>query len=126
MSDYADPNADVAHADRLTKCYQLAGAFSLANRTTRLVHGTIQGMGHPRIAHAWVILPGGSVWEPITAATYTPEVFSGFFHAEEHHNYRNHDMRELAMFAKHWGPWEEPGPDVLPFRQESDPKEVTA
>ena len=57
--------------DRLRRCYELAGKGILhAPEGSTLVHGTIEGFGNPRIGHAWVELPDGSVWEPISRVVY--------------------------------------------------------
>lgn len=61
-----NPTDHLPFKKRLGRCYELPGQIVLHNPDTSLVHGSIQGLGNPRLAHAWVDLPDDSVWEPAT------------------------------------------------------------
>lgn len=96
-------------AARLGQCYVLAGravAFGPYEVGT-LVHGSIEGYGNPRIAHAWVELPDGSVWEPISDTEYPQIVFRALFHPGPGPRYAREAVLKHIAGSAHWGPWEE-------------------
>ena len=64
-SKLINPNENETMKARLGRCYELSGMLVLHNPGPgiTLVHGSIQGMGKPRIEHAWVELADGSVWD---------------------------------------------------------------
>ena len=92
---------------RLGRCYMLAGRFVSydAPAGTRLVHGTIQGRGHPRTGHAWAILPDGRVWEPITMQVYRPGAFKAIYSAQPVGTYDQQTVLQESLRTGHWGPW---------------------
>ena len=50
----------------LGRCYELSAQKMLGLPDgSLLVHGTIQGEGHPPIGHGWVEAPNGLIWEPL-------------------------------------------------------------
>lgn len=104
-----DPTAGIPRKDRLGRCYELAGKYHVDNPDTTLVHGSIHGMGAPRIGHAWVVHGDGkTVWEPATGQEWDKPAFDAVFHAEPEHTY-THDQALTHMIEDgHWGPWEEP------------------
>lgn len=100
-----DPNAEVAFKDRLGNCYEFAARYALANPGSTLVHGSIQGMGNPRIGHAWVVDADGEVFEPTSGQHYDEMVFEDFFNAEGYASYRGVEINRATVRAGHWGPW---------------------
>ncbi|HVZ65088.1 MAG TPA: hypothetical protein VG936_11000 [Lacunisphaera sp.] len=100
-----NPTDHLTHKERLGRCYELSGLIVLYNPDTSLAHGSIQGLGNPRIAHAWVDLPDGSVWEPATNKVWSRTGFEAFFNPRVSQKYDN--RRALEHFAQHetWGPW---------------------
>jgi hypothetical protein len=78
-----NPTADLSHRQRLGRCYELSGTIALHNPHVMLVHGSIQGFNFPRIAHAWVELPDGSVWEPVTNKVWHRPIFDGCQRADK-------------------------------------------
>ena len=91
--------------ERLGWCYKLAGERLWDLKTDRLVHGSIQGMGHPRIDHAWIVQKDGTVWEPVLDQVFDPQVFALAFHAEEHQSYSVQVAAEMMIETGTWGPW---------------------
>ena len=101
-----NPDASVPHKERLGCCYELAGSLAQHNPEVVLVHGSIQGMGAPRIGHAWAVLPDGSVWEPATNQMWKSSVFEAFFRPRVDKKYENQAMLRKIVRHEHWGPWE--------------------
>ena len=105
---------DIARPGR---CYELSGRYILndAAPDAVLVHGSIQGFGHPRIAHAWVEDGESGIWEPVTDEHYPPEVFAALFNPLREHTYTSCQTSLMALKTKHWGPWNaSPQPSVSP------------
>lgn len=100
-----DPSADLAFDDRLGYCYELAGRYVLSNPGSRLVHGSIQGFGHPRIGHAWAIDADNEVFEPTSGKWYPPDEFEEGFNPEVARVYDDTEARVEMLKAQHWGPW---------------------
>ena len=92
---------------RLGRCYELSGRYVMDHPESTLVHGSIQGMGNPRIGHAWAITKDGQVWEPATNQEYSPVVFNAVFNPHEDKRYPWSDA--LAKMTEHgtFGPWDE-------------------
>lgn len=72
-----EPSAE--YEDRRGRCFELATyavVFGTVPEGSILHHGSWHGPGAPeRIAHAWVELPGGFIWEPITCNVYEKTSF---------------------------------------------------
>lgn len=106
--------SDEAFRDRLGRCYELAGRFVVtdfanpAARGSKLVHGSIQGFGNPRIGHAWVIMPDGTRYDPVADEEFDPEVHESYFNAIEDNVYDADEVRVWTVKTGHWGPWEGP------------------
>lgn len=114
---YRDPSWLVPFKERLGQCYALAGTFALEHLDTELVHGSIEGMGQPRLGHAWVVIPNGQVWEPVSAMTLPQDAFERMFNPEVHFAYESWEWREYAYTTKNWGPWDDPEEGtVKPYR----------
>lgn len=101
---------------RLGRCYELAGRYVLFDDPAEdhdpkpvLVHGTIfrEGINDKPNPHAWVILPDGDRWEPISEMVMPEAVFTRFFGAVESRRYTVEDALILTGKTGHWGPWEE-------------------
>lgn len=108
-----DPTAGIA--ERSGECYHLAGLFAIANDDAHLVHGSIQGYGHPRMAHAWIVLPGGAVWEPFTGGLFAN--WNEFASAEVHSTYSFAETRGNVLEHEHWGPWATPTGTFSPYKE---------
>lgn len=92
---------------RLGRCYELAGrAAAFAELDVTLVHGTIEGFGNPRIGHAWLVLPGGDVWEPVSDEVWDAVVFDAVFDPGVVSEYGSGEVRVLMVRFGHWGPWD--------------------
>ena len=92
---------------RLGRCYVLAGRRAMEKPGSVLVHGTIQGGDNPRTGHAWVELPGGTVWEPITQWELPADAFERLFNAKAERRYAATEICVLSLRYEHWGPWTE-------------------
>lgn len=102
---YEDPTKDT---NRLGRCYEIAGRFASHHDGVTLVHGSIQGFNNPRIDHAWVELPDGSVWEPASGHEWDRTVFDGIFRPQEKMRFNHMDTLVNSLKAGHWGPWDSP------------------
>ena len=92
--------------DRLGRCYELAGRYVMDNAGTQLVHGSIQGMGNPRIDHAWAVTSDGQIYDAVLDEEFDPVAHLHFFSAEEHIVYERFEAMALMAKHKHWGPWD--------------------
>jgi GNAT superfamily N-acetyltransferase len=104
--------------ERLTRCYELAASalFAGAPEGSVLVHGSIHGYGAPRrIGHAWLNLPDGTVWEPITAKVYDKDAWTAYARAREERVYTKDQAAKELIGSGHYGRWHESEyPGVLP------------
>jgi hypothetical protein len=101
-----NPNESEPFEDRLGRCYELAGRFATSNADCTLVYGSIQGNGKPRLDHAWVELPGGDCWEPITNKVWPAIVMERLFGTIPHKKYSNEEVLKNSLKYEHWGPWD--------------------
>lgn len=91
---------------RLGRCYELSGEYLAGHPGTELVHGSIQGMGHPRLDHAWVS-GGDHVWEPILDLVFPTRTFTLAFNAKAHQVYKWDVAMEKMVDTGHYGPWDD-------------------
>jgi hypothetical protein len=91
---------------RLGRCYELSGRFVMDNGEAVLVHGTIQGEGHPPNPHAWVKFSDGKVYDPVMDSVMSGEDYAEKMNAVEHVTFARHEMTERVLKHKHWGPWD--------------------
>jgi len=99
---------------RLGRCYELAGKYVMGHADASLVHGSIQGLGHPRIGHSWAKLTDGKVWEPVTNKEWKSVVFKAFFNPKEEHVYPRDEVIRETIESETWGPWEPAEYKALP------------
>lgn len=99
--------AQKGFSQRLGRCYELAGRYVMENPTATLVHGSIQGMGNPRLDHAWAETRGGNIYEPITDREWEPKVFDAVFNPKERATYGGHDSLVKMVDTGHFGPWDD-------------------
>lgn len=74
---------------------------------TTLVHGTWSSpetREHP-IAHAWVVLSDGRIWEPISALIFDAEKFYSFCEPHDMETYAEHEVRVNMLKHGHYGRW---------------------
>ena len=93
---------------RITRCYELAAnaLFAGAPEGSELVHGSIHGYGAPRrIGHAWLNLPDGTVWEPITAKVYDKDAWTAYARAREERVYTKDQAAKELIGSGHYGRW---------------------
>lgn len=107
-----DPSAEIAFMDRLGRCYELAGRYVTdpmmhRNEGATLVHGSIEGMGNPRIGHAWVVDVDGEIFEPTSGKHFDSATFKVVFHPIEYVRYDGTEARVNILKLKHWGPWDD-------------------
>lgn len=136
MSERPHSEGDIS--ERLGRCYELAAealsAPELYERAdkVRLVHGTIEGAGHPRIDHAWLMFVdtyiraemaewqqfsmftdeqldemATVVWD-VVADFWGPEaVYAHLYNAQVQVVYTREDAWKKMVAAEHYGPWPE-------------------
>lgn len=103
--------------ENLGRCYELSAlrvAFGpdgpvppfAAYEDATLVHGTIQGFGHPPLPHAWVVEPNGDVWEPACGRSFPAEFFNLFFNPTVRVTYTPAEARANMMASQHYGAWD--------------------
>jgi 5-methylcytosine-specific restriction endonuclease McrA len=95
--------------DRLGRCYELAAdrvAYAGGEADEVLVHGSIEGEGQPRLAHAWAQRPNGDVWEPITQTSFDAVAWKLFAKPEVYLTYTSEEVLKVLRRSGHWGPWD--------------------
>ena len=104
---FNDPDANVPFEERIGRCYEFAGRLASANpgASMRLVHGSIEGDGRPRIGHAWIELTDELVWDPTTNMVWAQDAFERFFSARTDTTYDVAAVYRLTWQHKTWGPW---------------------
>ena len=96
--------------ERLTRCYELA-AYALTLGTApsdaTLIHGTWQHVIYAprRIAHAWLELADGRVWEPISGVIYERSEWNLIMQPTDERRYTKTEARNAIMFHRNWGSW---------------------
>ena len=91
------------------RCYEMALMY-LANHVDepalRLVHGTLNQWRVP-YGHAWIEIPRGRVFDPVTQVFYERETYYRVLQAEAERVYTPTEAEQLATKTKHCGPWHE-------------------
>lgn len=90
---------------RLGWCYRENALYVQLHNDTKLVHGSIQGDGKPRIDHAWCINPDGSVHDAVLGQDWPTDAYERFFSAEIETVFSRDEVFEHLQREKHWGPW---------------------
>ena len=91
--------------ERLGQCYVLSGRYVIDHEGSTLVHGSIQGMGNPRINHAWVMMSSGKVYDPVLDQEFEPEAWKALFNAVETDRYDREGTMVTVLRERNWGPW---------------------
>lgn len=80
--------------------------FGTAPKGAKLVHGSMHGpTGKRRIGHGWLRLPGGKVWEPITAKVYPEKEWTEWVKARVERVYpKGAAIRQLHL-TENFGRW---------------------
>jgi hypothetical protein len=91
--------------DRLGDCYLNAGQIIMDDDAT-LIHGVITSDQYGDVAHAWVELDDGYIYEPSTDAVYHPEDFEKIHAPVELKRYEGEEARIEMISNEHWGPWD--------------------
>lgn len=110
-TENASAEPSLTFAQRRNRCYELAGyavAYGAAPEGSLLVHGSWTGpVPKERIGHAWLLLPGGLVWEPIRARIYDRTEFYEWTKAWDERTYALPVVRRLLNHYGHFGRWHE-------------------
>jgi hypothetical protein len=96
-----------SYSQRLGRCYELAGNAVLDEKDWKLVHGSIQGFGNPRLGHAWALTDDGRVYEAVFDEFWPAKAFANFFSPIEDAVYDFDAMATNMLTTSHWGPWSE-------------------
>lgn len=91
---------------RLGWCYRNNATYVQLHANTKLVHGSIQGNGHPRIGHAWCVLIDGSVYDATLDQVWSWNEYREFFSAEVGVIFTRDEVYQALLTQKTWGPWE--------------------
>jgi hypothetical protein len=93
---------------RAHRCYEIAVKALIVRGTapadSLLVHGTL---GLTGIAHAWLVLPDGSIWDPVYALVFTPDEWWRCVQPRDEHRYTKYEAAVACSRAGHCGPWHE-------------------
>jgi hypothetical protein len=93
------------------RCYELAGLAMLYERGSEefvLAHGKVNFADGPdgRMAHAWIILPDGRVYDPVLNKYYASQDEYRLRHgAVVEVSYTHKEFCAAMVKAKHSGPW---------------------
>jgi hypothetical protein len=89
-------------------CYQYAGIYTNDGwgEENTLVHGIIRNP-EGDIAHAWVVLPDGYIYEPTTDSVYHPEDFGRLHDPLVIQAYDPLWALQQMSANEHYGPWDE-------------------
>ena len=102
--DTSDPSFREPFNKRLGRCYEIAGRYASEHPNSILIHGSIEGMGFPRIGHAWVSV-GPDIFEPATGHIMTKAEFGKWASPQIDDAYPYPDVLEKIVSSKNWGPW---------------------
>lgn len=95
--------------ERRHRCFELATyavVFGTAPEGSLLVHGSWYGPGAiERIAHAWVELPDGFIWEPITCNVYEKTSFEHWTQCWPERTYSKPVAQRLIHETGNYGSW---------------------
>lgn len=91
--------------DRIGKCYEMAARWVCDHPSAKLVHGSIEGMGKPRISHAWAE-SGGRVFDAVMGEWFDADVHRSMFNAIPEHTYTRAQVLDHVLESGNWGPWE--------------------
>lgn len=91
-------------ASRLGDCYMNAGQILITEEAT-LVHGIIRAP-EGDVAHAWVELDDGYIYEPTSDAVYHPDDFEALHDPVVLATYESTDAMAIMMREEHWGPYD--------------------
>lgn len=113
-TEVANGEPSAIYADRRTRCYELAACavlppYGLAPKGSRVIHGTIKGPGnhYERIGHAWLELPDGLLWEPISGLIHDRNEWMKWASAWEERTYTRGQVIQLIGRHQHYGRWHE-------------------
>lgn len=92
---------------RSGRCYELAGQANRHEPASSLVHGTLHGPDEDNIlmGHAWVILPNGHCWEPLTMKAGPRELFDAAMNPVYERIYSRTDAQRNLDESGVWGAW---------------------
>lgn len=109
-TEFAGGDRAISREERRNRCFELAGhavVFGSVPEGSLLVHGSWHGPAEDmvRIAHAWVQLPDGWVWEPISCNVYKQEEFEHWAAAWSERSYSKAHAKALMNSSGHYGAW---------------------
>lgn len=109
-TDRANGEPSTTFAERSGRCFELACWAVVAGwapESSRLIHGSIHGRDDDmiRIAHAWVVLPGGLIWEPTNALIHDAGEFMTTARAWDEVSYTPKQAGQAVLRQDNFGPW---------------------
>ncbi len=106
--------------ERTGRCYELAWRYLIKHDEGEMVHGSILS-GRRRLNHAWVDLPSGYTYEPVSESYVPTDDFYKTYSVEVHQRYTPTQAAVMAARAANFGPWDisqEKSPQTAPSEQE--------
>lgn len=98
--------------ERLGRCYELAAIYVIEETTdpykASVVHGTIQGAGHPPNPHAWVELythMGIRIYDAVLERGFSKADWESFANPKEEVRYTYHQLLFNLLEFQNFGPW---------------------
>ena len=110
-----EKNGILAIAEPTGTCYEDAAKFVIKQDEGELVHGTAISLGR-RLAHAWVELPTGYIWEPYSGEYFTKERFQALVDPIEESRYTPEGVAIMTLRTGNFGPWTEEEKRVISQR----------
>lgn len=121
-SEFDESLVQSEYKQRLTRCYELAAlAFVVATRVSpedyvehdlpfpeTLVHGwwSSPETRQAPIAHAWVVLSDGRIWEPISSLIFDAAAFAEFTQPFDQVTYTLREAIANMVRHDHYGRWD--------------------
>lgn len=106
--------------DRLGNCFELSARLVVSQDDSEgvvLVHGSIEGDGHPRIAHAWIETGNRWAYDPVADVWLPTDAYGVLFRALPERRYAPTEANRWCAVTGHWGAWE----DLLhPYKELED------
>ena len=96
--------------DRLGNCFELSARLVTSQddaEGVELVHGSIQGDGHPRIAHAWIETGNRWAYDPVADVWLPTDAYQVLFGARPERFYAPAEVNRWCAVTGHWGAWED-------------------
>jgi hypothetical protein len=104
--------------NRAGRCYELAWKVMIdepGSDQFQLVHGWLTLPQFPQLyGHAWIVLPGDRIYDPVMNRYFTHEEYAAKFNAAVERSYSRQEAFEALRHYHHFGPWDDRFPPRKP------------